>query len=373
MKNFLLVIISFSFLSFPFLLHAESLRGDQIYRARVTKIVEQKVNTLPDGTSVEQQNLELQISSGDKKGEIVTFKGIGNFDVAKKNLYKLDDLVLVDISIDDQGNKQYFITDYIRTLGIKVLFFIFCVSIILVGGWKGVRSLVSLSLSFLVIVEFIIPKILLGANPFIISLLGALFILVASVYLTEGFSSRANLAILSIIIGLVITLIISWIFIYLCKLSGMADEEALFLINITGQSINFSGLLLAGIIIGTLGVLDDVVISQIAIVEQLLQSHPYDTVREIFLKAHKIGVSHISSMTNTLFLAYAGASLPLLILFKSGKSAFNQLGDVINNEAIATEIVRALTGSIGLILTVPIASGLASWWLKKKLSKNFSK
>jgi len=109
-----------------------------------------------------------------------------------------------------------------------------------------------------------------------------------------------------------------------------------------------------------------VVISQIAIVEQLLSSSPYDSFKEIFVKAHKIGVSHISSMTNTLFLAYAGASLPLLILFKSGKSAFSNLGDVINNEAIATEIVRTLTGSIGLMISVPIATALAAWWFKKQ-------
>ena len=352
--------------SFPLFSQAQSLSGDQIYKATVTKVIEQKINTLPDGTNVEQQKLELQIYSGDKKGETIVFNGIGNFDVAKKNLYKVDEQVLVDASVDDQGNLTYFVIDYVRTFGIKVLFFFFCLILLLVGGLKGIRSLFSLGISFLVIVNFIIPQILKGSNPFLICLLGALFILIFSIYTTEGINNKSHVAIISILGGLVFTLLSAWFFVFLTKLSGMADEETMYLINVAGKNINFYGLLLAGIIIGTLGVLDDVVISQIAIVEQLLSSSPYDSFKEIFVKAHKIGVSHISSMTNTLFLAYAGASLPLLILFKSGKSAFSNLGDVINNEAIATEIVRTLTGSIGLMISVPIATALAAWWFKKQ-------
>ena len=131
-------------------------------------------------------------------------------------------------------------------------------------------------------------------------------------------------------------------------------------------AINFKGLLLAGIIIGSLGVLDDVVISQVATVEQIAAAGHYLDSWKTFKHAYKVGISHIASMSNTLFLAYAGVSLPLLILFVSGKSAFSTWGQVINNQAIATEIVRTLAGSIGLILSVPIATLVAVWWFKIK-------
>ena len=135
-----------------------------------------------------------------------------------------------------------------------------------------------------------------------------------------------------------------------------------YLINIGENLINFKGLLLAGIIIGALGVLDDVVISQVATVEQISKANKAFDGMEIFKRAYKVGISHIASMTNTLFLAYAGVSLPLLVLFISGESAFTSWGQIINNEMIATEIIRTLSGSIGLILSVPIATSIAAWW-----------
>ncbi len=158
----------------------------------------------------------------------------------------------------------------------------------------------------------------------------------------------------------------SWFFVKVAKLTGISSEETAYLINLgVGAKINFQGLLLAGIIIGTLGVLDDVVISQVAAVEQIIKTNPKQNFKEIFKKAHEIGVSHISSMTNTLFLAYAGVSLPLLILFLSGQSAFSSWLQIINNEIIATEIIRTLAGSTGLILSIPISTFLAVWILKK--------
>ena len=130
-------------------------------------------------------------------------------------------------------------------------------------------------------------------------------------------------------------------------------------------------MLLAGMIIGSLGVLDDVIISQIVSVEQLVQANPHQSWREVFTKAYKIGVSHISSMTNTLFLAYAGASLPLLILFVSPDNPFSSVEQILNNEAISTEIVRALSGSLGLVLSVPLSTFIAAWvFVYKNKKKN---
>jgi len=150
----------------------------------------------------------------------------------------------------------------------------------------------------------------------------------------------------------------------------MANEETMFLLGLGEETINFQGLLLAGIIIGTLGVLDDMVISQVAAVEQIKLANPELSKKEVFKKSYKIGVSHISSMTNTLFLAYAGAALPLLLLFSVKQEPFLTFNQVINNEMIATEIVRTLAGSIGLVLAVPVATVLAVHFLRAKPQKS---
>ena len=340
--------------------------GDEMIKTKVVEIVEQRENELPDGVIVEQQNLKLEIIEGDRAGENIFFDGIGSYDVIKKNIYKTGEKVLVVGSTDDQGNTTYFIVDYIRESGLNWLLFFFCVFLVLVSGFKGIRAIVSLVASFLVIIKYIIPQILSGTNPFLVTLIGSFVILLAIIYITEGFRARSHITVVSILISLVITIIISSFFVSLAKLSGLASEETMFLISLGGAQINFQGLLLAGIIIGALGVLDDVVISQVSTVEQIIKANPEQTRDKIFKSAYEVGVSHISSMTNTLFLAYAGASLPLLILFISGESAFSSWGEIINNEAIATEIVRTLTGSIGLISAVPISTVVAIWWFTKK-------
>lgn len=361
-KILFLILVS---LFFPTLVLAQE-AGDIVLKAEVVEIIEQRENTLPDGTQVEQQNLKLEILDGEHKGELVDFEGIGSFDVVKKNFYKVGDKVLLDASTNDLGETNYYITDYIRTSGLLYLVVLFCLVLLFVGGVRGMRSLVSLVISFLVIIKFIIPQIIAGANPFLITIVGSSFILLAVIYITEGWNNRSHVSVVSIFISLVLTFLISSFFVSLAKLSGLASEETMFLISFGEQAINFKGLLLAGIIIGALGVLDDVVISQVVAVEQIIEANPEQESKQIFKRAYEVGVSHINSMTNTLFLAYAGAALPLLILFISGESAFSSWGQIINNEAIATEIVRTLAGSIGLITAVPISTLIAVRIFKKK-------
>jgi len=214
--------------------------------------------------------------------------------------------------------------------------------------------------------KFIIPRILAGNSPLLISILGAIVILAAIIYITWGFSRKANLAMLTIALSLIITGLISILFTALTKLSGLAQEEAMFLVGLSNVTINFQGLLLAGIIIGTLGVLDDVVISQISAIEQLKEANPNLSKYEFFKRGLKVGIDHLSSMTNTLFLAYAGASLPLLLLFSLKQEPFLTFSQVLNNEMIATEIVRTLVGSVGLILAVPLATFVGAWYLKSR-------
>lgn len=369
MKRTTFVLLSVCLL-FPSIAFAQEPSPDQktdiIFKAKVLEIVAEEEKQIDDGGSVLQQNIKLQGLSDDFKGKEVLFEGIGNLDIIGKNIYKKGDEVLVVASFSDTGEQQFYITDYVRNKSLGFLFLIFSLALLLVGRWKGLRALISLTLSFAIIVYYIVPQIIGGADAVIVTLIGSIAILFSVIYLTEGFNKNSNVASLSIFISLVFTIFLSWFFVELARLSGVSSEEIAFLADLKDVTINFKGLLLSGIIIGTLGVLDDVVVSQVAAVDQLYKANELLSKKEVFRSAYKVGISHISSMANTLFLAYAGVSFPLLILFFSGQSAFSGFFDVINNEAIATEIVRTLAGSIGLIFAVPISTWLAVVFFKEK-------
>lgn len=341
------------------------IREDIVFKAEVIEIIAEEKMDSGDSESRVQQDLKLRGLEGEYSEEELIFNGIGEIDVISSQKYKVGDKVLMAASYGLQNEPVFYVVDFVRTNPLWWLGALFLSVLILVGRFKGLRSIVSLALSFLIIIKYIVPQILSGASPLLVTLLGSAAILLIIIYLTEGFKPRSHLAVGSIFISLVLTIIISELFIGLAKLTGAASEDVLFLFNIEGVTLNLQGLLLAGIIIGALGVLDDVVISQVATVEQLKRANKSLDRRQLFKQAYRVGVSHIASMTNTLFLAYAGVSLPLLILFVSGESVFTGISQAINTELLATEIVRTLSGSIGLILSVPIATLISTWWFGK--------
>lgn len=340
---------------------------NQVFKARVVEVLSEKKVSGDNGQTENLQDLKLIGLQGEFKGKTIEIRNAGDSQAGLvKSDYKVGELVLVSRSVDESGAGKFFITDYARTGSLLWLLVIFCLSIVVVGRWKGLRSLLSLVLTFLIIMKYIVPQIMDGADPIAATLIGSLAILLVIIYVTEGFSRRSHVSVLSIFISLVATVFLSWLFVNLTKLSGLASEEAAFVLSLGHHAINLKGLLLAGIIIGSLGVLDDAVISQVATVEEIARADAMLSAREIFRRAYQVGVSHISSMTNTLFLAYTGASLPLLILFLNSREIFASWDIAINNEMLATEIVRTLAGSVGLILSVPIATALAAWWVKRK-------
>jgi len=364
----ILLFSTLLFLLTPIFVLAQS--SDEIFKAEVVEILQEK-EFIGEGSSKSiQQNIKLKGLKDDWQDKEIIFQGINDYQVIKNNIYEVGDKVLVAFSPGPGGEENYYITDYIRHPSLYWLALIFVILVALIGKWKGLRALIGLLASFFVIMKIIVPKILAGSNPLAISIFGSILILLLVVYLTEGINKKSHLAILSVTISLIIVGILSVLFANISKLTGMAQEEAMFLISFGKGMISFKGLLLAGIIIGTLGVLDDAVISQIASVEQIKKANSDLSKKEVYIKAMKIGVSHMSSMINTLFLVYAGASLPLLLLFTINEPPFQTFNHIINNEIIAIEIVRALAGSIGLILSIPIATFLASWFLKKEKIKN---
>ncbi|MDD5749759.1 MAG: YibE/F family protein [Patescibacteria group bacterium] len=339
---------------------------EEMFKARVQEVVEQR--ELDDNLSqvLIQQNLRLEILEGSLKGQEVIFEGIGDLHVLSSNVYKNGDKVIVSYHLDSEGRENFYVLGYDRSRPMFYLALIFVLAVLATGRLKGLRSLIALVASFLVILKFIIPQILSGANPILISVIGGIAILFFAIYLTQGFSPKAHIANLSLSLALLFSAFLSLFFTKAAKLSGYAGEETIYLLDLGAGSINLEGLLLAGILIGTLGVLDDVIVSQISAVEQIKKANPNLSKRQVYGMSFKVGIDHITSMINTLFFAYAGASLPLLILFVNSDILGLNFVQAINNEIIATEIVRTLLGSVGIIFSIPIANYLASYFLPVK-------
>lgn len=364
----LLILILFAFLFLPFFVLAQEYPdvSSEIFEAKVIKIVDQKEITREDGTNGLQQNISLRGLTGNFVNQEIEYQGISEFDVIGNNVYKEGDKVLVQRSVVSGEVDKFYIIDFIRRGYLYLLAAIFVVVIVIAGKSKGLKALLSLVLSFFIIIKLILPQILAGSNPLLVGVLGAFFILVVMIYITGGWNQKSHLAILSVFLALVATMILSIIFTSLTRLTGMASEEAAFLIGIGQQVIDFRGLLLAGILIGTVGVLDDVIVGQIEAVKQIKEANPDLANKNVFKMAYQVGNSHLGAIINTLFLTYAGASLPLLLLFTIHQEPFLSFSQVINNEIIATEIVRSLVGSIGVALSLPISTYLAAKYLKIK-------
>ena len=361
------IMIALAALLFPLFSQANEIKEENTnFKSEVIEVMKIEEKIREDGTKFKQQDLKLLGLEGTWKNKEIIYKGISDIEVANANFYKAGDEVYVEGHTDESGQAIFYVVDFVRSGYLYILFIIFVLAVLLVGRVKGLKALISLFLSFVVIIKFILPQILNGRDPFLISLIGGLVILGIIIYLTEGWNRKSHLAIISVLFSLVATLLLSVIFTGLTRLTGLAQEEAAFLMGIGQQAINFKGLLLAGMLIGAAGVLDDIVVSQMETVKQIKEANPQLSSGKVFRLAYKVGNTHLGTMVNTLFLTYAGASLPLLLLFTIKQEPFLTFNQVINNEMVATEIVRALVGSIGIALSMPISTYLAARWLKIK-------
>ena len=333
----------------------------ETYEARIVKILEDREIEL-EGVTQPYQKLEAIILNKDKKGQILIIEN-GNLPLANVVKYKEDDKVLVNAAQDLAGEEMYVIIDSVRTDSLILLGIIFILMTMLVTKLRGVMALLSLVASFLVIFYFLLPKIYEGWDPVLTASLASAVIIPITFYMSHGFNKKTSVAVLGTLIALIITGLMAKIFIELSSLQGMSSEEAGFLAGIKKGAVDMRGLLLAGIMIGALGVLDDVTVSQSSIVQQLREASDKLKPKEIYAKAMKVGQDHITSMINTLILVYTGVSLPLLLIFVDNPHPF---GEIVNYEFIAEEIVRTLVGSIGLILAVPITTLIAVGVFGKK-------
>ncbi|MDH6700688.1 YibE/F family protein [Streptomyces sp. MAA16] len=310
-----------------------------------------------DGSAAKEEDGDckkatIRVDTGQDKGR--TFTEIVQPDQSRQ-LHE-GEKVVVAYEPSAPRNLQYSVTDVNRRIPMTVLAGIFAVVVVLVGRIRGVMALVALAISFLILNFFILPAILQGSNPLIVAVVGASAIMLIALYMCHGLSARTSVAVLGTLISLVLIGILGSVFIGWAALTGNTDDNT-GLIHGLYPHIDMSGLLLAGVIIGSLGVLDDVTVTQTSAVWELHEANPSMGWRGLYRAGIRIGRDHIASVVNTLVLAYAGAALPLLLLFSIAQSS---VGTVANSELVAEEIVRTLVGSIGLVASVPVTTALAA-------------
>ncbi len=255
------------------------------------------------------------------------------------------------------GEATYYFSDYQRRTPMILLGVCFAVAVVALARWRGIMALAGLGISLIVLVKFMLPAILEGRSPVAVAVVGAAAIMFVALYLAHGVSARTTTAVLGTLGSLLLTGVLAWVFVEASHFSGLASEEAGFLQAAAGK-VSLQGLLLGGIVIGSLGVLDDVTVTQASAVWELHQANPAFGFGRLFSAGLRIGRDHIASTVNTLVLAYAGASLPLLVLFTLSN---RDLSGVLTGELVATEVVRTLVGSLGLVAAVPLTTALAAF------------
>ena len=275
--------------------------------------------------------------------------------VSSVNSLHPGDDIYVNMTVNTDGTASFSFYDYQRATPMWILTVIFVGAVLLLGRWRGFGAIAGLAASLLVIVKFLLPSILDGHSPVMVAIVASSLIAFIALYLAHGVDVPTSVALLGTFASLAITALLSLLFVGWSNLTGLSDESALFLTSL-GVKVDLQGIVLAGFVIGALGVLDDVTVTQVSAVEELHAAQPSMAPGQLYRSAVTIGRDHISSTVNTLFLAYAGAALPLLLLFTQANQS---VGSLAGREVIATEIIRSLVGSIGLVSAVPITTWLA--------------
>lgn len=297
--------------------------------------------------------ITLVANEGPDEGQEVSLPEINlRFERSIPDLRIGDDVVL---GYEDSTD-FYFYADRDRRGSLLWLTALFALVVIALSRFRGVLALAAMAMTLVVLVAFVAPSVLDGNDPLLVAVVAAAAIAFISLYLTHGFTPTTTVALAGTLGALLLTLGLSWLFFEVAAFTGLATEEALILPFIA-ENLDVRALLLGGAIIGALGALDDVTVTQVATVAEMRRHNPELSTPDLVTSGIRVGREHIASTVNTLLLAYAGASMPLLMLFAVSDQP---LGMVANSELIAVEIVRTLCGSIGLVAAVPITTMLAA-------------
>jgi uncharacterized membrane protein len=323
--------------------------------ARVVAVIDSEMRNVPNTeTQALYQKVTIRFLKDGATGKEITVQDT-SFPM------KVGDKVYVRHITTSDNMEYYSIMEPYRIPALLYLFAFFFVAVLLFGGKKGFLSLLALFISFGVIFKILFPQIIHGGNSIILATVGALASLFVVMFLTHGFTRLTTAAFLGCTASVLATVVLASLAVHMTALTGFSDEESVFLNIATKGGLDFVALLVGGIIIGVIGVIDDVAITQASVVHELRHANHNLTARELYIKASAVGKNHMGAVINTLILAYTGASLPLvLLLYVSDTSAI----ELINREAIATEIVRSCVGSVGLLLAVPLTTIIAIMLMK---------
>ena len=325
-------------------------------KAKVLQIVSTSQETVPDSTTpAPVQTIQVQILEGSEQGKIVEFSN----DYIMLNV---GDTFFLQSVVRSTGVESYSVSDPDRLPVIFFFLILFLLLVVIFGGIQGLRGLLSLAGSFLIIIFVLLPAIIHGFSPLPVSIAVSSLIIIVGSYVTHGFNKTTSSAVIGMIITVVITGFMAFYGVHASHLTGITNDETLYLVS---TNIDLVGLLMGGIMIGLLGVLYDISIGQAISVEELYQVAPHLGRWKIYKRAIRMGREHIGALVNMLAIAYVGASLPLLLLFYPANGSSTSFFMTINKEIFTTEILRTLIGSIGLVLAVPITTLLSAYMLIK--------
>jgi uncharacterized membrane protein len=317
--------------------------------------------SLPDDPPV----VEVEILDGARAGTIVEANVEGPSGASDLPSYRIGEEVVVSISPGD-GSTFVAVSDRWRAPALTWILALFAAAVTLVGGWRGLRSLLALAITLGVMVRVVVPLLLAGWSPIPLAVGVGTLVALATILLTEGVRPASAAAAAGTFGALLLTAVLATVANALAGFTALQGQEALGFLQSIGQgNLDVGGLLLAAVIFGALGVLDDVTVTQAATVEELAAADPRAGRAQLFARAMNVGRSHIAATVNTLVLAYVGASLPLLVLFAAGRQ--DPLL-VASGEAVAVEVVRSLVGGVGIVAAVPFTTAVAAHLVRRPRS-----
>ncbi len=327
----------------------------RIYRAKVEAILESGTVTLGEHEQT-YQRVRIRLLDGPLAGTVLEMDFGRRQTLPSGMRLAVGDEILVNVLERPDGQRVVYFMDFVRLKPMFWLFVVFATMSVLIGGWKGVRGLLGMAFSFAVIFGFILPQILKGHDPVAVTVLGSAVLLAVTLYLIYGWTLKTHAAVIGILLALIVTGLLAQYFVNLTRLTGFGSEDALYLVQFSTVNIDLRGLVLAGMLVGALGVLDDLAITQASVVFQLHATDPRMPFRALYRRAMEVGRDHVAATVNTLVLAYTGGVLPMLLLFYVTNEHPLQ---VLNYEFVAQEIVSMMVGSLGLIAAVPLTNLLA--------------
>lgn len=351
------IALVLSLMSTPFVdaaeLHQEL---QETVRAEVIEIISERTeDIIGTDTDAMVQEVRVRVEEGARRGSTITFEN----DMVP---LRTGDDIFINRLENINGVEYFQLKDVRRHTTLTVLGLSVALLLFVCAGWYGLRAILSLGLSVVCIFYVLVPLLLEGYPALWVSIGVAGPILAFLLFSTHGFHSRIWIAFAGTSISIVLTGIVAWYAVASARLTGLSSDAAIYLNFSTAGELDFTGLLLGGIIIGMLGVLDDVAVTQSSVVRELTCANQTLSFRELYLRALRVGRDHIGSLVNTLALAYTGVSLPIILLMVQANA---ELALSINQEIVAVELIRMGVGSLGLIATVPITTFIACLWYSR--------